>query len=500
MKFRNKLILGNGITLVMLLIIGVLVFFSINGLLNSNKWVEHTYKVLGKADLLLASMIDQETGMRGFVAGGDEEFLDPYKSGRKAFKHVIEDLKNTVADNPSQVKRLNQIETQVKLWQKEIAENYIQMRQSIKYGQAFEKSDLYKTFNKKEGKKYMDKLRAAIAKFKEVEANLLEERLAKQESLVNLTIVIVVFGVLIGLILGSLVNLYIARDVLNTLGGEPSEVAEIIKKIANGNLNIAFEKGKNKGLYGETKTMVAKLREVVSQIIVGTEALTTVSKEMSNSAQEISNGASSQAAYTQEVSVSIEQVVASIEHNTNNSSQTKNIATYTVSEVETGKEAINETVTSMKNIAEKISIINEIAQQTNILALNAAVEAARAGEAGKGFTVVAAEVRKLAERSQNAVVEIEELSIKNVNIAEKASKLFNDLVPNVQKTTQLVQEINAASIEQNSGAKQINDAIQNLNSVTQAYVTTSEQLSITSKELSSQADALKNTMDYFKLT
>ncbi|EAY25688.1 methyl-accepting chemotaxis protein [Microscilla marina ATCC 23134] len=523
--------------MLVLLLVGVLVYFNIDKLLDDTKWVEHTYKVIGKANQLERYMIDQETGMRGFAISGDEEFLEPYNSGKVSFDKLISELKTTVSDNPPQVQRLANIESQAQSWRREIAKNYINIRRSVREGKKTENKSsnrnkldaiknvvvsstldkinkqqllldlenmkdlnaFYALFDKKEGKQYMDQIRARLKEFKDIESSLLSTRLKKQESMADTTKNIVVFSILLALIVGAFAILYITRNVLNTLGGEPAEVAQMLNKISNGDLSIDIDKKDATGLYASVQAMVKKLKEIVSEIRAGADNITIVSREMSRSAQNIAEGANSQAASTEEVSVSMEQMLANIEQNTGNSKQTEKMAMNTLKEVETGKDAVVETASSMKNIADKITIINEIARRTDILALNAAVEAARAGEVGKGFAVVAAEVRKLAERSQNAAIEIDTLSKSNVTIAENASKLFNELVPNIQKTTQLVQEINAASLEQSSASTQVNSAIQELNLVMQQNVTGSDELAATSEELSSQANSLKNMISFFKL-
>ena len=190
--------------------------------------------------------------------------------------------------------------------------------------------------------------------------------------------------------------------------------------------------------------------------------------------------------------------MASVQQNTNNAHQTEKIAIKASTDALDGSVAVNEAVSSMKLIAEKITIISDIARQTNILALNAAVEAARAGDQGRGFAVVAAEVRKLAEKSQVAATEINELSKSSVTIAEKSGRLLGEIVPNIQHTAKLVEEINASSSEQNLGAGQINSALQQLNQVTQQNAATSEEMAASAEELSSQADQLKEIISFFR--
>ncbi|OFX80896.1 MAG: hypothetical protein A2X12_02090 [Bacteroidetes bacterium GWE2_29_8] len=213
----------------------------------------------------------------------------------------------------------------------------------------------------------------------------------------------------------------------------------------------------------------------------------------------MSQGASEQASSAEEVSSSMEQMAANIQQNTDNAQQTEKIAVNSAEGINKVALAAKDTLNQMKEIAEKVSIIGEIARQTNILALNAAVEAARAGEHGKGFAVVAAEVRKLAERSQSAAVEIDSLTKISVRSTEEAGMLMNAIAPEIQKTAKLVQEITAASMEQSSGADQVNNALQQLNKVTQQNAAASEEMSTGAEELSSQAEQLLETISFFKL-
>ena len=232
--------------------------------------------------------------------------------------------------------------------------------------------------------------------------------------------------------------------------------------------------------------LVQSIMKALNVVDSAAEQVSSGTEQISSSSEQLSQGASEQAASVEEVSSSLEEMTATIRQNADNASQTEKIAAKSANDAKEGGEAVRHTVSAMKQIAEKVSIIQEIARQTNMLSLNASIEAARAGDHGKGFAVVASEVQKLAERSQNAAVEISELSTTSVSIAEKAGQMLTQLVPDIQKTAELVAEINAASGEQANGIQQINSAIQQLNTVVQQNASAAEELTATAEELASQ--------------
>jgi len=295
-----------------------------------------------------------------------------------------------------------------------------------------------------------------------------------------------------------LISLWIIGSITRSI----SVGINAIKAVSQGDLtvNIEIENDDEIGtLNSYLKDMVSKLKETITYVATAAENISSASQQMSSSSVQMSGGATEQAASAEEVSSSMEQMVSNIQQNSDNAQQTEKIAIKAVGDIKEGSESVNKTVDSMRQIADKISIIGEIARQTNLLALNAAVEAARAGEHGKGFAVVAAEVRNLAERSQLAASEINDLSAASVVIAERSDEVLSTIVPDIQKTSKLVQEISVASIEQNTGADQINNALQQLNQVIQQNAATSEELAATSEELAAQAEQLKIKISFFKL-
>ncbi len=280
------------------------------------------------------------------------------------------------------------------------------------------------------------------------------------------------------------------------------EVSRVIKALAEGDLTQRYSihsKGELKVMGDSLNKTIEILNSLLARVMENTLNISSASVEMANSAQQLSEGATNQASSVEEISSSMEEMTANIQQNTSNSRQTEKIASKAANDIIESKDSVSETESSMKLIASKISIIGEISRQTNLLALNAAVEAARAGEHGRGFAVVAAEVRKLAERSQMAATEIDEVSAKSVHIAQKSGEMLNEVVPNIQKTADLVMEITASSNEQSSGSEQINNAIQNLNMVVQENAATAEQMAAGAEELSAQAVSLKEAISFFKI-
>jgi methyl-accepting chemotaxis protein len=288
------------------------------------------------------------------------------------------------------------------------------------------------------------------------------------------------------------------KNNLNTLVAAMNEITASADEIANGNLTVDIrERSPQDKLMQALSAMVAGLTRTVGDIRSIAGEVAAASQSISTASIQVSKGASAQAAAAEEASSSMEEMVSNIKQNADNAQQTDKIANKSAKDAQESGKSVLEAVAAMKEIANKISIIEEIARQTNLLALNAAIEAARAGEHGKGFAVVAAEVRKLAERSQKAAGEINQLSATTLKVSEKSGEMLDKLVPDIQRTAELVQEISAASKEQDTGAEQINKALQQLEQVIQQNASASEEMASTTEELTGQSDQLVSALGFF---
>ncbi len=310
-------------------------------------------------------------------------------------------------------------------------------------------------------------------------------------------------NVVIGIGLGSIIlSGFAAYWLMRQVTVPLNETIEIARRIAKGELNLDIHTDSQDEMAVLKLTMrdsMENLAKVMKEIREASGLISNASDQVNETSQSLSQSSNEQAASVEETSASVEQITASISQNSENAKVTDSMASRSASQAEEGGSAVQETVNAMKQIADKIGIIDDIAYQTNLLALNAAIEAARAGDHGKGFAVVATEVRKLAERSQIAAQEISGLAKHSVDLAERAGHLFDEMVPNIKKTSVLVQEITRASEEQADGVGQINTAMSQLNQITQHNASAAEELSATAEEMSSQAEQLLALIEYFKV-
>jgi len=297
------------------------------------------------------------------------------------------------------------------------------------------------------------------------------------------------------------------EKIANTISIQNSkiikDVAETLELLGDGDLSSRVTidyKGDFVNIQNSINSFASKIETVILNVDESVEEITIASEEVRTAAQALSTGATQQASSLEETTAAIEEMAGGISQNADNARKTNEISTKSAGMAKDGGKAVEQTVEAMKNIAGKISIIEDIAYQTNLLALNAAIEAARAGEHGKGFAVVASEVRKLAERSQVAAQDISKITIDSVDVSERAGALLNEIVPSIEQTSKLIEEISSASSEQDTGISQINYAMTSLDQVTQQNASASEELASASDEMTSQSEHLKEMVGFFKIS
>ncbi|MCY1076104.1 methyl-accepting chemotaxis protein [Archangium lansingense] len=507
MKVVTKLTLGFGLLTVLAVVVGVQ---GLHGMAQTDERLKqiHEHHALGLVKLLESDvhMLHMSRTLRNVVLDVGTERLasrtQELETSREQFEKAFAAYRQTLSssDSVEQLKaaEVEQLMSQLRNEQQEVLQLSVSGRLP---GLVATSKDLNVDAGVMDVRAIENQIEAII---KELEAHTFEamERFSEQstvayEGVRRFVLGFILASVAIAFVIGLLTTVVIAEQ----LGGEPGYAAEMVQRVAEGDLTVNVEtKGNDKtSLLFALKEMVRQLSQMMTEVRMGAVTLSAASVQVSASSQSLSQGTGEQASSVEETTSGLEQMTATITQNRDHSRQMAQMAVKGAKDAEESGRAVKETVEAMTSIAEKVSIIEEIAYQTNLLALNAAIEAARAGEHGKGFAVVATEVRKLAERSRTAAKEISGLATNSVKVAMRSGQLLVELVPAIRKTADLVQEVVAVSTEQADGVVQMNKAMMHVDQVTQRNASSAEELATTAEELSAQAEALTQLVSYFRV-
>jgi methyl-accepting chemotaxis protein len=498
---KLKLALGFGIVIVLAISLGVV---SISKLAAINEaiavMVGHDTKEIVEAGTLRAHVLLDVRAEKNMIMAKTpadlDKFSDELNKEDKAIKTSL-DASLSLASYPNTRVLLEKLPP-ILLKRVEVEEQIKKLARADLASHSDESAAEVFALSTGQGRELVGELLAGAEQFLEIVNGRMEEARTKLESDYQSTKALLISVLAAMAIAATGIALWMSIQIGRSL----NRAVRLANAVADGDLtqNIqSHSKDEIGDLIKALQTMCEKLREIVTEAITAAQNVASGSEQLSASAEQLSQGSTEQASSTEEASSSMEEMAANVKQSADNASQTEKIARQSAIDAEASGAAVTRAVGAMETIAQKITIVQEIARQTDLLALNAAVEAARAGEHGRGFAVVASEVRKLAERSQAAAVEIGTLSADTVKASQEAGVMLMQLVPGIKRAAELVEEISAASREQDVGATQINRAIQQLDQVTQQNASASEEMSSTSEELSAQAERLQEVISFFRV-